>query len=229
MERRQGPRPAGDLVTAAGQLSLKQLAVFQEIQANPDGVQVVQISQALGMHPNTVRGHLDELMSAGVISRRVAPAPGRGRPSHVYTARVARTDKASQAIIGLVEVLAETVVDDDVDAAKNLGRKWADRVNQRRHDNIRLDLDLDTAERHTAETLREMGFDPVQRPEKSRPRVRELGLHACPFIAEAGTRPSKVICALHQGFLEEDAGGVKVELCPHDRPGECGARLTKLG
>ena len=44
MERRQGPRPAGDLITAAGQLSLKQLAVFQEIQANPGGVQVVPVS-----------------------------------------------------------------------------------------------------------------------------------------------------------------------------------------
>ena len=225
MERRQGPRPAGDLVTAAGQLSLKQLAVFQEIQANSDGVQVVQISQALGMHPNTVRGHLDELMSAGVISRRVAPAPGRGRPSHVYTARVARTDKASQAIIGLVEVLAETVVDDDVDAAKNLGRKWADRVHPRRHANIRLDLD--TAERHICQTLREMGFDPVPRPDAASAKVREIGLNACPFIAEAGARPAPVVCALHEGFLDRGAGDVEVQLMPHDRPGQCGTRLTK--
>lgn len=227
MERTHAPRPAGDLLNAVGRLSLKQLEVFHVIQENPDGLQVAEIGKALGMHPNTVRGHLDELMAAGVVNRHVAPAPGRGRPSHVYTARVAHTNMASKAIIALVEVLASTVASGDTDTAKDLGRQWAGRVNQRRHDNLRVDLD--TATRHTAQTLREMGFDPVLRPECSNARVRELGLHACPFVAERGTRPATVVCALHEGFLDQGAGDVKVELLPHDRPGECGARLSKMG
>ena len=57
--------------------------------------------------------------------------------------------------------------------------------------------------------------------------MREVGLNACPFIAEAGTRPAPVVCALHEGFLDQGAGDVKVELIPHDRPGQCGTRLTK--
>ena len=145
MERNHAPRPAGELLNAVGHLSLKQLEVFHVIQENPDGIQVAEIGKALGMHPNTVRGHLEELLSAGVVSRRVAPGTGRGRPSHIYTARVARTNLASHSMIALVEVLASTLADQDTDSAKRLGRQWAERVNTRRHDNLRVDLD--TAER----------------------------------------------------------------------------------
>lgn len=125
MERNHAPRPAGELLNAVGHLSLKQLEVFHVIQENPDGIQVAEIGKALGMHPNTVRGHLEELMSAGVVSRRVAPGTGRGRPSHIYTARVARTNLASHSMIALVEVLASTLADQDTDSAKRLGRQWA--------------------------------------------------------------------------------------------------------
>lgn len=227
MERVQAPRPTSDLLSTLSQLSPKQVEVFRELQQRPDGAQVAQLAEALGMHANTVRGHLDELMSAGVVDRRVAPSPGRGRPSHIYTARVPRTDKASRAFIGLIEVFADTLDGGDTTAAKAMGRKWAAKVNAKHHTNLRMDLD--TAEQCTAQVLREMGFDPVQRPDTSVGSVRELGLNACPFITAQGERPEPVICAMHEGFLDEGIGDVQVELRPHDRPGQCGARLTKRG
>ena len=226
MERRYAPRPAGELITAVHRLSAKQVEVFQEVQSHAEGIQVAEIGEALGMHPNTVRGHLDELMAAGVISRRVATGSGRGRPSHIYTARVAPTSRASGAIVSLVEVLASQLSADDTDAAKALGREWADRVNEGR-DNGADEVDLATAERQIAELLRELGFDPLQRPDATTRKVRELSLNACPVVTESNKRPAPVICALHEGFLDGRLGGVKVQLRPHDRPGECGARLTK--
>ena len=227
MERDHAPRPAGELLNAVGHLSLKQLEVFHVIQENPDGIQVAEIGKALGMHPNTVRGHLEELLSAGVVFRRVAPGTGRGRPSHIYTARVARANLASHSMIALVEVLASTLANEDTHSAKRLGRQWAEQFNEDR--GATPATDLDTAEVQTCEILREMGFDPVTRPEATTPKVREIGLNTCPFITERNTRPAPVICALHQGFLDQKVGGIEVKLRPHDRPGECGARLTKQG
>lgn len=224
MERRQSPRPAADLVAALGQLSTKQVDVFQTIQAHPEGIQVAQIGKALGMHPNTVRGHLDELMAAGVITRSVIPAEGRGRPSHSYSARVPRTDRASRAMVALVEVLASRVPDDDTASAQAIGREWAERFGR-----TAPVADLDTSEQQAFEILRELGFDPVPRPDTATPNVREIGLHACPFITEQNTRPAPVICALHEGFLDQGAGDIQVQLRPYDRPGQCGARLTKRG
>ena len=62
MERRHAPRPSGELIAAVHRLTAKQVDVFHEVQRHPEGVQVAEIGEALGMHPNTVRGHLDELM-----------------------------------------------------------------------------------------------------------------------------------------------------------------------
>ncbi|QNP94191.1 helix-turn-helix domain-containing protein [Corynebacterium wankanglinii] len=87
MERTHAPRPASDLFNAVGHLSLKQLEVFQVIQDTPDGMQVAQIGSALGMHPNTVRGHLDELMAAGVVNRHIAPAGPRPPLLHLHRPR----------------------------------------------------------------------------------------------------------------------------------------------
>lgn len=224
MERRQSPRPAADLVAALGQLSTKQVDVFQTIQAHPEGIQVAQIGKALGMHPNTVRGHLDELMAAGVVNRRVIPAAGRGRPSHAYTARVPSTEVSARAMVALVEVLASQLADDDTASAQTIGREWAEQFGR-----TAPVADLDAAELQTAEILRELGFDPVSRPDVATPKMREIGLHACPFITERGTRPAPVICALHEGFLDQSVGDVHVRLRPYDRPGQCGARLTKRG
>lgn len=227
MKRGTGPRPTSDMVTAISQLSIKQVQVYTALQQVPGGATVAQLGKTLNMHANTVRGHLDELIAAGVIDRSVIPSPHRGRPSHRYIARMPRAEKASNAFVSLIEVLADAVVDNDADSARRLGRKWADRLSARGDDN--LPVDLDTAARHTEDLLREMGFDPVLRPESSGGRVRELGLHACPFITEDGVRPAPVICALHEGFLDGRNGDVEVELRPLDRPGECGARLTKQG
>ena len=45
-----------------------------------------------------------------------------------------------------------------------------------------------TAERHTCQTLREMGFDPAPRPDVASTKVREIGLNTCPLIVEEGVR-----------------------------------------
>lgn len=219
------PRPAGELMNVVRHLSSKQYEVFHVIQDNPDGIQVAEIGKVLGMHPNTVRGHLEELLSARVVSRRVAPGAGRGRPSYIYTVRVARTNLASHAMIALVEVLASTLADKDTDSARLLGHQWAERVNTRHQENLRADLDA--VESYTCQTLREMGFDPVPRQDAVTAGVREMGLNACPFITEARARPAPVVCALHEGFLDQGAGDVKVQLFPHDRPGQCGVRLAE--
>ena len=96
-------------------------------------------------------------------------------------------------------------------------------MNTRRHENLRVDLD--TAERHTCQTLREMGFDPLVREADGDASV-EVGLQACPFVAADGTPPAATICALHQGFIDATIGPHHLDFMPFDAPGQCGARLV---
>lgn len=223
MQPTNAPRPTAELVNAAAELSAKQREVFQELQSRPQGAQISELATALTMHANTVRGHLDELMNMGVVSRRVVPNPGRGRPSHLYAARVPYTVKASAALIALVEALANTLTEEDENRARQLGKEWS-----RRAVGLFASFpqgNLPELARASVDTLREIGFDPELRDESCGPDVMEIGLKACPFITQEGVIPSPIVCAMHQGFVGAELEGHTVEIMPFDRPGQCGVRI----
>lgn len=225
MKRANAPRPTAELVTEAARLSAKQRDVFRELQARPEGMQVSELSELLGMHVNTVRGHLDELMGLGVVARHVAASPGRGRPSHVYTARAPRPDRAATALIALVEVLTSTLTDDDTDKARELGSQWAERAESLFE--LPEGDDLPAVTREAIEMLVDLGFDPWLRRESSGPRVSEIALQACPFITQEGKRPSAVVCALHEGLVSGGLVGHEVQVLPFHRQGECSVLISK--
>ncbi len=215
------PRPTTTLVEASKTLSAKERAVFEQLQQHPEGMQVAGLARALGMHENTVRGHLEELLTAGVVTRHSVASAGRGRPSHLYTARVPRIDRAATAFIALVEVLASMVAEDDVTQARNLGREWA----RRSHEIFALEPQ-DTMPEILARSmvvLRDMGFDPELRAYGTGSEIR---LRACPFVTRDGTPPLAVVCALHAGFVDGGAEGHNVEVLPLELPGQCCVRMN---
>ena len=117
MDRHRTPRPTSDLTTAAAELSAKQREVFGALQQFPQGAQVTELAKELGMHINTVRGHLDELIAHGLVVRRQARTTGRGRPSHIFTARVARNADVTSEYVELVDMLATAIAGDDLERA----------------------------------------------------------------------------------------------------------------
>jgi predicted ArsR family transcriptional regulator len=44
-------------------------------------------AERLGVHPNTVRFHLDGLIATGRVEQVTSDATGPGRPAHLYPAR----------------------------------------------------------------------------------------------------------------------------------------------
>ncbi len=225
MNRAEAPRPTAALVTEAAQLSAKQQDVYRELQARPEGMQVSELAKVLGMHVNTVRGHLDELLGRGVVARQIAPSPGRGRPSHVYTARAPRPDRAATVLIALVEVLTSTLTDNDVEKARELGKEWAKRAGSLFE--LPEGDDLPTVTQVSTDVLRDLGFDPERRRESSGPKVSEISLRACPFITQPNVLPSPAVCGLHQGFVQGGQAVVDVEVLPFYRPKECTVLISR--
>lgn len=228
MERASAPRPTAALVTKAARLSAKQRDVFRELQARPEGMQVSDLSRLLGMHVNTVRGHLDELMALGVVARRVAASPGRGRPSHVYTARAPRPERSATALIALVEVLTSTLTGNDTEKARELGAQWAQSA-QRAGALFTVPQgdDLAAVTQAAVDSLRDLGFDPELRQESSGPRVSEIALRACPFVTEPGKRPTPEVCAMHLGCMAGRIESHAVRVLPFNRPGECSVLISR--
>ena len=114
------PRPAAELFPEALQLSTKQREVLDLLQTFPGGARSSDLAEELGMHVNTVRGHLDELIARGAVRTTTAPAQGRGRPSLIFQVRVPDNRAIAREYVSLVEVLAEMVVGDETPSPEAL-------------------------------------------------------------------------------------------------------------
>ena len=207
------PRPTTELFPEALNLSPKQREVLAALKRHPDGAKAGTVAEELGMHVNTARGHIDELVNAGAINVLSAPSKGRGRPSLIFQVRVPDNKTVAEEYITLVEVLTTMLAGkeelDDAASAKaiEIGRRWARAAGAEGSDRA-----LDTL----FSTLRDMGFDPAMQPDST-----DIELRACPFVS-SGLKPSPFLCAVHAGFLQETTDeGTTINLVPRQPHNIC--------
>lgn len=203
------PAPVSDLMEIAAGASAKQRAVVESIQALGGTAKVADIARYLDSHPNTVRGHLDELTELGLIGAEPEPSQGRGRPSLVYFVRAPRESDVTSAYVDLAETLAGVLAQSGADDPSDLGRRWATSRSSAKCVGINGLLD----------ELRALGFDPYVRASGA------LGLRSCPFVRAGGKPPVPFICRLHAGYLSEVGVLNDLELVPFDLQGECGVKF----
>lgn len=222
------PRSSSELFPDTMKLSPKQRDVLSALQKFPQGARAAEIAKKMGMHVNTARGHLDELVRAGAVRVVTAPAKGRGRPSLIFQVRVPDNRSVAEEYVTLISVLITALAEKDQlndyssEQARELGREWAKTA----------------ATSHGAEalaplyrTMRDMGFDPVTSVEQFTEEGRTtVQLHACPFVT-AGIQPSPFVCAIHDGYLEQaaaDSGGrLSLKLIPKSGNGVCRINVEK--
>lgn len=222
------PRSSSELFPDTMKLSPKQREVLSVLQKFPQGARAAEVAKKMGMHVNTARGHLDELVNAGAVRVVTAPAQGRGRPSLIFQVRVPDNRSVAEEYVTLISVLIKALADKEQlndyasEQARELGREWAKTA----------------ASSHGAEALgslhrmmREMGFDPVTSAEQFDQEGRtDVELHACPFVT-AGVEPSPYVCAIHDGYLEQaaaDSGGrLNLKLIPKSGNGVCRINVEK--
>ena len=212
------PQPTTDLMDRAAELSVKQREVLDRLALHPHGAQVSDIAKEMGMHPNTIRGHLEELLSRDLVNITTAPSEGRGRPSNIFHTRTPKHAAVTREYIGLVRTMAECLTEGDEEKAREIGRLWA----RQTHDSREMQADSTKASQLNAliAILRDLGFDPSY-PNPS----GNIGLNACPFTSMGVSAPSSVICALHAGYLDELSGGIVHKLLPYSRPSQCEIEL----
>ncbi|MDR7329089.1 helix-turn-helix transcriptional regulator [Corynebacterium guangdongense] len=230
MPQHTPPRPATELFPESLNLSPKQREVLNVLQGFDGGARAVDIANALNMHVNTARGHLDELESKGAVRVETAAAKGRGRPSLIFHVRVPDNREIANEYVSLIEVLTEIVSNQDslspasLEMAREIGRKWA--AEMREAENPDSDLHNDQSLEVLNSKLRAMGFDPVIREADAHDTDTVIGLNSCPFITEDGELPSPFVCAMHEGFITETAGRRRtIKLTPFDAHHQCGVHL----
>lgn len=223
----QPPRPTEELTSDALDLSVRQREVLAALGLFPSGARIAELSEKMGIHVNTLRGHLDELIKHGAVDAVTAPVTGRGRPSHIYRVRVPNNRAVTREYVALIELLAgeafnqDRLSPEDFAVAREVGRKWAHAVDP----TVNSGEDEDGVEKLLSK-LRALGFDPELRPTSP----RAIGLKACPFVTADRPVPMPFVCALHEGYLRESAGlprSEELRIIPFDAPGQCGVHLPE--
>ena len=181
-----GPRrsAAGRRHTAAREQLLRTL----EAQTAP--VSVTALSRATGLHENTVRGHLDQLLADGHATRSPAPAEWRGRPAWLW--RPTRHGPASP-YAALAGVLAETIARTSphpAETAHEAGLSWGRRLLP----DLPAGPGLRTDRERVLHVMEDQGFDPADEGD-------HIALRRCPLLEAAQQHP-EVVCAVHRGLVD---------------------------
>lgn len=185
---------------------------------------VAEVAEAMGLHVNTARFHLDGLVEDGLAERTTEPRETPGRPRILYSSEGPSLGPRSYELLaemltGFVSSLADTGP-----GTVELGKAWGRHLVERSAPSERVDAD--EAVVRLDRMLDAVGFQPESHATDS---GVEVHLQRCPF-REVAEKHTDVVCAIHlglmQGALEEiDAPVAATTLEPFVTPHLCVAHL----
>ncbi len=185
---------------------------------------VAEVAEAMGLHVNTARFHLDGLVEDGLAERTTQPRETPGRPRILYSSEGPSLGPRSYEL--LAEMLTGFVasLSDAGPGTVELGKAWGRHLIERSAPSERVDAG--EAVVRLDRMLDAVGFQPESHATESGVEVR---LQRCPF-REVAEKHTDVVCAIHlglmQGALEEIGAPVSAtSLQPFVTPHLCIAQL----
>ena len=157
-----------------------------------------ELGRLLGLHPNTIRSHVEKLIEAGLVQEALAPAAGRGRPRVLYEAvadTVTPNESGSRLLAQILAGYLATIEQPQV-VAESAGRAWGRFLIERPQPFAKV-----AAEEATQKVVRlftELGFMPEAVENAG---GRKILLHRCPFRQVAESNQT-VVCSVHLGMLK---------------------------
>ena len=182
-------------------------AIYLELARAQSPRSTADISDALGLHPNTVRPHLERMREAGLLEVEVDGRGSVGRPQHRYAiapdAPLLGLEPPAYPLLArmLAQLAANAGLQPDAAAAAGAeqGRALATAHARER-----------SCVRALTNALAELGFDPAVGDDGT---AVTIAFTHCPFRDLAEAHP-EVVCNLHRGLVEgfvEHRGGADVE------------------
>lgn len=182
-------------------------AIYLELARSPRALATAEIADTLGLHPNTVRPHLERMREVGLLVVETEARGTVGRPQHRYSLA---PDAPSLGLEpATFPLLAGMLV--QLAGAAGLGREEAIEVGRDQGMADGTSADRTAPCLHALVTrLAELGFDPAVASDDGHATV---AFTHCPFQSLAEANPD-LVCGLHHGLVEgfvDAAGGGRVE------------------
>lgn len=206
-------RPADDVPPVAADLSrldlLKTLgdntryAIYLELARAVRPRTTAEIADTLGLHPNTVRPHLERMRDVGLVEVQIEARGEVGRPQHRYSLAadapsLGLEPPTTPLLARLVLQLARRLGADADDAASigdDEGRRRAVPYRRAPSSLEALVSDLDR-----------LGFDPVV-TDGDDADTAVVAFANCPFSEIAAEHP-ELVCGLHRGLVAGFVAGM---------------------
>ncbi len=183
-----------------GESASRRREVLRVLRASPDPMSIAAIADVLGVHPNTVRFHLESLVGDGQVEHVELDRKGPGRPPLMFRA-VRQMDRGGTRHYRLLaEILAVAFAKEPDAGAKAVaaGREWGQRLHSSLEAVLTDPTSADDAIDHLVNMLDELGFAPERRAAAGQ---QQVGLRHCPFLELAENRTA-VVCPVHLGLMQ---------------------------
>jgi predicted ArsR family transcriptional regulator len=172
-------------------------AIYLELARSAVPLATAQIAETLGLHPNTVRPHLERMREVGLLDVHVDGRGAVGRPQHRYSlapdAPALGLEPPSFPVLARMLLRAASRSGVDAEAAAEAGRE------QGQADAFHLAEGRPCLDALVGE-LDRLGFDPAVVADEDSPAVT-VGFMHCPFRDLAEANPD-LVCSLHRGLVE---------------------------
>lgn len=176
--------------------------IYLLLRDHADGLTTSEVAEAMGVHANVARHHLDKLTSANYVEVNHRPPAGAGRPAKVY--RASHADFPVEFEVGhddilitlLGKVLSRLPPGEAAELAEEVGEEFGKRMASRMGDTTDTQRSFRSALHVVADALSAHGF--AAHAEREGEELRIVAGH-CPFGDVAIEHP--VICAVDRGMV----------------------------
>lgn len=200
------PRSVSD-IRPAEETASRRRGVLRVLRASATPMSIIAVAEVLGVHPNTVRFHLESLVGDDLVEQVEPGRKGPGRPPLMFRA-VKQMDRGGTRHYRLLaEILAAAIAVEPDPRAKALaaGRGWGQGLVAPEPGLLEPGLvsptsiaGADEAIDRLIEMLDHLGFAPERRSSDGEERI---GVRHCPFLELAESR-ADVVCPIHLGLMQ---------------------------
>ena len=170
-------------------------AIYLELARSAVSRSTAEVAEALDLHPNTVRPHLERMRDVGLLEVEVEGRGAVGRPQHRYSlaadAPSLGLEPAAFPLLARLLAGVAAAVGASPDDAAETGRVRGRAAGEAR-------ADAPSCVSALVDELAELGFDPALAAEGD---AVEVAFTHCPYRELAEAFPD-LVCHLHRGIVE---------------------------